>query len=92
MTQPYTPVRFAEKFALFAEQWSPRIIAEMNDYQFKLVRIAGDFVWHMHADRVRASHRPTGRGGDIRCSTSRCLAASTHRRSEPDRAASHRQP
>ena len=50
MTQPYTPIRFAEKFALFTEQWSPRVIAEMNDYQFKLVRIAGDFVWHAHAD------------------------------------------
>ena len=34
----------------FAEQWSPRVIAEMNDYQFKLVKIQGEFVWHQHAD------------------------------------------
>ena len=30
--------------------WSPRVIAQMNDYQFKLVRIQGDFIWHDHPD------------------------------------------
>ena len=44
------PVDFADKFALFNDQWSPRVIAEMNDYQFKLVRLQGDFVWHQHDD------------------------------------------
>ena len=44
------PVDFADKFALFSDQWSPRVIAEMNDYQFKLVRLQGDFVWHQHDD------------------------------------------
>jgi mannose-6-phosphate isomerase-like protein (cupin superfamily) len=43
-------INFQQKFALFAEPWQPRVIAEMNDYQFKLVRLAGDFVWHAHAD------------------------------------------
>ena len=43
-------VNFAEKFGLFDDQWSPRVIAEMNDYQFKLVRIEGEFVWHRHED------------------------------------------
>ena len=46
----YEPISFARKFELFAEQWQPRTVAEMNDYQFKLVRAQGDFVWHSHAD------------------------------------------
>ena len=44
------PVDFADKFAQFNDQWAPRVIAEMNDYQFKLVRLQGDFVWHQHDD------------------------------------------
>jgi mannose-6-phosphate isomerase-like protein (cupin superfamily) len=47
---PYTPISFARKFDLFTEQWQPKVVAEMNDYQFKIVRIEGDFVWHQHAD------------------------------------------
>lgn len=43
-------VNFKEKFSLFKDRWSPRIIAEMDDIQFKLVRLQGDFVWHDHAD------------------------------------------
>lgn len=46
----YTPISFAAKFDLFSEQWQPKVIAEMNDYQFKIVRLEGDFVWHSHAD------------------------------------------
>lgn len=46
----YKPVNFKEKFALFNEQWSPKVIAEMNDYQFKVVKIEGDFVWHDHPE------------------------------------------
>lgn len=46
----YTPIRFKDKFKLFAEQWQPKVIAEMNDYQFKLVRLEGEFVWHQHQD------------------------------------------
>lgn len=41
---------FTEKFRLFDEQWKPKVIAEMNDYQFKIVKIQGDFVWHDHKD------------------------------------------
>src|ERR1700755_2769452 len=47
---PYSPISFAQKFGLFTEQWQPKVVAEMNDYQFKIVRIAGDFIWHRHAD------------------------------------------
>jgi mannose-6-phosphate isomerase-like protein (cupin superfamily) len=46
----YRPVNFAEKFGLFTEQWTPKVVAEMNDYQFKVVRLAGDFIWHDHKD------------------------------------------
>ncbi|HEN8640647.1 cupin domain-containing protein [Pseudomonas aeruginosa] len=43
-------INFAAKLALFDDRWQPRVIAQMNDYQFKLVKIEGDFVWHGHAD------------------------------------------
>lgn len=46
----HTAINLAEKFALFSERWSPRVVAEMNDYQFKIARLEGDFVWHSHAD------------------------------------------
>ena len=49
MQKSYAPIRFAEKFALLSERWQPKVVAEMNDYQFKIVRIEGDFVWHQHA-------------------------------------------
>ena len=43
-------INFAAKLSLFDDRWQPRVIAQMNDYQFKLVKIEGDFVWHSHAD------------------------------------------
>ncbi|MFM0210854.1 cupin domain-containing protein [Paraburkholderia sediminicola] len=48
--QSHRAINFAEKLQLINDQWQPRVVAEMNDYQFKLVRIEGDFVWHEHAD------------------------------------------
>jgi mannose-6-phosphate isomerase-like protein (cupin superfamily) len=39
---------------MIGEQWSPRVVAELNDYQFKLVRIEGDFVWHDHPETDEA--------------------------------------
>ena len=42
------PINFEEKFSKFAEQWSPKIIAQLNDYHFKIARIEGEFVWHDH--------------------------------------------
>ncbi|AHL32761.1 cupin [Pseudomonas brassicacearum] len=50
MTTQYSPINFAQKYALFQEQWTPKVVAEMNDYQFKIARLEGDFVWHSHAD------------------------------------------
>ena len=46
----YTSVHIPEKLTLFSDHWSPKIIAQMNDTQFKLVKFKGDFVWHSHAD------------------------------------------
>jgi mannose-6-phosphate isomerase-like protein (cupin superfamily) len=46
----YQPINFHQKFGLFHEQWQPKVIAEMNDYQFKIVKLQGDFVWHNHAE------------------------------------------
>jgi mannose-6-phosphate isomerase-like protein (cupin superfamily) len=46
----YEALNFEDKLGLFDEQWTPKVIAEMNDYQFKLVKIQGDFVWHEHND------------------------------------------
>jgi mannose-6-phosphate isomerase-like protein (cupin superfamily) len=45
----YAAINFQEKFAKFSDHWSPKIIARMNDYHFKLVKLQGDFVWHSHA-------------------------------------------
>jgi mannose-6-phosphate isomerase-like protein (cupin superfamily) len=44
------PINFREKFARLAERWQPRVVAEMNDYQFKIVKLQGDFIWHDHRD------------------------------------------
>ena len=46
----YKPINFQHKFSLFTEQWAPKVVAEMNDYQFKVVRLKGDFIWHHHKD------------------------------------------
>ena len=46
----YRAINFADKLGLFQEQWPPKVIAEMNDYQFKIVKLEGDFVWHDHKD------------------------------------------
>ena len=47
---PVNKINLKDKLSKFSEHWSPRIIAEMNDYQFKLVKIKGEFVWHDHKD------------------------------------------
>lgn len=45
-----TAINLKEKFTKFSDFWSPRVIAELNDYQFKLAKFKGEFVWHDHAD------------------------------------------
>ena len=44
----YVAINFGKKLALFDEKWQPKVIAEMNDYQFKIVKLEGDFIWHDH--------------------------------------------
>lgn len=43
-------INFSRKLGLIKEHWTPKVIAQMNDYQFKLVKVQGDFVWHSHTD------------------------------------------
>ncbi|WP_105169987.1 cupin domain-containing protein [Pseudoalteromonas sp. T1lg23B] len=43
-------INLQEKLAKFSEHWSPRVIAQMNDYQFKLAKFKGEFTWHAHND------------------------------------------
>jgi mannose-6-phosphate isomerase-like protein (cupin superfamily) len=51
---PVPVVNLAEKFGKFTERWAPKVIAELNDYQFKIVRIEGDFIWHSHPETDEA--------------------------------------
>ena len=46
----HSAINLKEKLARFSEHWSPKIIAQMNDYHFKLAKFRGDFVWHSHHD------------------------------------------
>lgn len=48
------PISLAEKFGKFTDQWSPKVIARMNDYVFKIVRLQGEFVWHSHPETDEA--------------------------------------
>ena len=41
-------INFKNKYSKFSDYWSPKVIAEMNDYQFKVVKIKGEFIWHKH--------------------------------------------
>ncbi|WP_419165166.1 cupin domain-containing protein [Candidatus Palauibacter sp.] len=47
-------VNLEKKFRLLQEYWQPRVVAELNDYQFKIARVKGEFVWHDHADTDEA--------------------------------------
>jgi mannose-6-phosphate isomerase-like protein (cupin superfamily) len=53
-SKSYQAVNLEEKLRLVGEQWSPRVVAELNDYQFKVVRIEGDFIWHDHPETDEA--------------------------------------
>ena len=43
-------VDIARKLELFSEHWSPKVVARLNDYEIKLVKVKGEFVWHTHDD------------------------------------------
>ena len=44
------PINLHEKLTKFSEHWSPKIVAQMNDYHFKVVKVQGEFVWHDHPE------------------------------------------
>lgn len=44
------PINLREKLDRIPDHWAPRVVAEMNDVQFKLAKIEGEFVWHRHDD------------------------------------------
>jgi len=50
----YTSINLIDKLLQFKDQWSPKVIAELNDYQFKLARLEGEFVWHAHEETDEA--------------------------------------
>ncbi|MEL1227298.1 MAG: cupin domain-containing protein [Candidatus Neomarinimicrobiota bacterium] len=43
-------INLISKYKKITEHWSPKVVAEMNDYQFKLAKIKNDFIWHSHED------------------------------------------
>ncbi len=65
-------VDLAEKLSLFSEFWSPKVVARLNDYQVKVVKVKGEFVWHSHDDTdelfvvVAGDLRIQLRDGDVR--------------------------
>ena len=46
----YQAINIRDKFSKFSEHWSPKIIAQMNDFHFKLAKVQGEFVWHDHPE------------------------------------------
>ena len=50
----YESINFQEKLSKFSEHWSPKIIAQMNDAHFKVVKVRGEFVWHDHPETDEA--------------------------------------
>lgn len=46
----YHAINLKEKLTVFSEYWSPKIVAQMNDYHFKLAKLQGEFVWHDHPE------------------------------------------
>jgi len=47
-------INLAEKLGAFSENWTPKIVARMNDLHFKVVKVCGEFVWHSHPETDEA--------------------------------------
>ena len=50
----YKAIDINQKFSLFNEHWSPKIIGSINNYHIKLVKVQGDFTWHKHDETDEA--------------------------------------
>ncbi|OGU26550.1 MAG: mannose-6-phosphate isomerase [Ignavibacteria bacterium GWA2_54_16] len=51
MTNSTVPVNLNQKFSLFSEHWRPKVVAELNGQEVKLVKFKGEFVWHHHDEQ-----------------------------------------
>ncbi|QKW10157.1 cupin domain-containing protein [Streptomyces sp. NA04227] len=49
-TSPHTSVNLAHQLSRFHDHWAQRKIADLNDYEVKLAKLKGEFVWHCHPD------------------------------------------
>ena len=47
-------INLRQKIGMLKEHWQPRVVAELNEYQFKVVKLEGDFIWHDHRDTDEA--------------------------------------
>lgn len=71
MVWPMKKVNLQEKLATFSDHWNPRIVAELNGQQVKLVKFQGPFTWHHHDNEdelflvVKGRFRMELRDGDI---------------------------
>jgi len=57
----YQTVNLQDKFLKFSEHWSPKIIAQMNDYHFKIAKVQGEFIWHNHQETDEVFHVVKGK-------------------------------
>ncbi len=48
------PIDLRDKLSLIEDHWHPRVVAELNEVQFKLVKLQGDFLWHQHDETDEA--------------------------------------
>lgn len=46
----FNVINLKEKIVGITEHWSPKIVAQMNDYHFKLAKLSGEFIWHSHPE------------------------------------------
>lgn len=63
---PKDAVDLTEKLSMFSDHWAPKVVARMNDYEIKVVKVQGEFTWHAHEDTdelflVIAGELTTGR-------------------------------
>ena len=72
-------ISLQDKFALFSEYWSPKIIGEINDSHVKIAKLKGEFIWHSHQDEDEMFYVFKGRltikfrDGDVVLRDGECL-------------------
>ena len=72
-------INYAQKFQLFDQHWSPRIVGELNGQYIKLAKLKGEFVWHAHAQEDEYFHVMKGsmiihfRDGSVTLNEGECI-------------------